>query len=93
MQAKLERVSLGGVAMPKILEPELKTYEANRRELLGKARGKFVLIKDSDLIGIFDTELDAIRQGYQRFGNVPFLVNEIVEVDVPRDFVSGHLAI
>ena len=79
--------------MPKILEPELQTFESHRREFLGKARGKFVLIKGADIIGIFDTEHDAIRQGYQRFGNVPFLVKEIVEVDVPQNFVSGHLAI
>jgi len=77
--------------MDEILGKELETYEARKSELLGKAKGKFALIKDDQVVGIFDTDLDAIHQGYDRFGNVPFLVKQIVELEVPMEFTSNLL--
>lgn len=79
--------------MAQILDLELKTYEMHRKELIGKSGGKFVLIKDDQVVAVFDTELDAIRHGYDRFGNVPFLVKEIVEVETPLSFTSNLLRI
>ncbi len=75
--------------MEKLLEKELQTYETHKDELIGKAKGKFALIKDDQVIDVFDTKIDAIRQGYERFGNVPFLVKQIVEFDVPQNFTSN----
>lgn len=75
------------------LEREQKTYEAHRGELLAQAPGKFVLIRDEDVIETFDTKSDAISSGYRHFGNSPFLVKEIVAVDIPQNFVSNHLAV
>jgi hypothetical protein len=77
--------------MQDLLKKELQVYEAERSELVGKAKGKFVLIKDDKVVDIFDAKGDAIRQGYERFGNVPFLVKQVVEVDVPQNFVSNLL--
>jgi len=79
--------------MVKLLERELGVYEKNKDELLKKANGKFVLIKDDKIIDIFDTEMDAIRQGYKNFGNVPFLVKQILEIEVPLRFTSNILGI
>jgi hypothetical protein len=75
--------------MTKLLETELTTYETNRDELIGKADGKYVLIKGEKIAGIFDTESDATRFGYNEFGNVPFLVKQIVLVEVPVYFTSN----
>jgi len=77
--------------MPKLLEQELLTYQAHKSELLAKARGKFVLIKNDQIIGLFETSKDARREGYQRFGVVPMLVKEILEVETPL-FFSARLA-
>lgn len=77
--------------MPKVLKKELRTFEDRLPELLGSANGKWVLIHDDDLIGTFESRLDAINQGYQTLGNVPFLVKEVRAVDVP-EYVS-HVAI
>jgi len=74
--------------MTALLEQELATYQAQKNNLVGKARGKFVLIKGDEVVGIFDTRLDAVRQGYKQFGNVPFLTKEIVEVEIPLNFTS-----
>lgn len=79
--------------MAQILDLELKTYEMHREELISKSLGKFALIKDDQVVTVFDTKLDAIRHGYDRFGNVPFLVKEIVEVEIPLNFTSNLLGI
>lgn len=74
------------------LARELETYEANRERLLGEALGKYVLIHEDELIGAYDTEADAIAEGYRRFGNVPFLVKRISPIDEPANFLSPHLS-
>lgn len=79
--------------MPPILDAELKTYEKNRDQLLGTAEGKFVLIQNSQIFGIYDSKMDAIAMGYQQFGNVPFLVKQIVKVEAPQDFTSNLLGV
>ena len=75
--------------MPELLKKEIEVYESQKAELLDKSKGKFVLIKDDKVIDIFDTEIDAIRQGYKRFGNVPFLVKQIVELEIPQNFTKS----
>jgi hypothetical protein len=80
-------------AQPPALQTELRTFEAHRAELLGRAAGRFALVHEDEIAGVFDTEADAIREGYGRFGNVPFLVKRIEPVDIPERFVSNLLAL
>ena len=77
--------------MAQVLETELKTYEHRRDHLLGAAEGKFVLIRNDQVIGIYDSKMDAISEGYRQFGNVPFLVKQIVKVEVPQNLTSSLL--
>lgn len=79
--------------MVEMLKKELETYKAQKSKLIGKSEGKFALIKDDKVIDVFDTKIDAIRQGYERFGNVSFLVKQIVEVETPQNFTSNLLGI
>ena len=79
--------------MTEMLSKELETYEANKSELIGKSKGKYVLIKDDQVIDVFDTKSDAIRQGYERFGNVPFFVKQFIEIETPQNFTSIFLGI
>ncbi len=76
-----------------VLEKELATYEAAKPSLLPQALGKFVLIRGEQVVDTFDAELDAVKAGYQKFGNVPFLVKQVMEVEFPDDYVSDLLAI
>ncbi|MBI4501536.1 MAG: hypothetical protein HY700_10275 [Gemmatimonadetes bacterium] len=76
-----------------VLEEELQTYEDNREKLLGSSKGKFVLIKGAEVVGVFDSQLDAIGQGYEKFGNVPFLVKQILEVETPQNFTSNLIRV
>ena len=75
-----------------MLEDELATYERHRAELLGSAQGKFVLIHDGEIGGVYDSKMDAINQGYEKFGVVPFLVKQIVPVEAPLNFTSNLFA-
>ena len=74
------------------LERELATFERHRAELLGTAERKFVVIHRDDVVGVYDTQADAISEGYRRFGNVPFLVKQVLEIEVPQNFIQ-HVAI
>lgn len=81
------------VAEPSPLERELEYFEQHRSELLGRAQGKFALVKDQTLVDTFDNQFDAIRAGYRKFGNEPFLVKQIVAVDVPLNFTSLNVGV
>jgi hypothetical protein len=73
------------------LQTELDEFERLRITLLDRAPGKYALVKGHHLVDTFGTELEAIREGYRRFGNEPFLVKHIVEADVPLNFTSFNL--
>lgn len=79
--------------MTRALETELSTYQRHRERLLETAEGKFVLIRNEEIIGVFDSKMDAIARGYEKFGNVPFLVKQLLKVDTPLDFLSSLLGV
>lgn len=79
--------------MPDVLDREMKTYEREKDELLGRAAGKFVLIHEDQVVGEYESQADAIAEGYRRFGNVPFLVKRIEEYESPINFLSRRIAI
>lgn len=72
--------------VPAELEAEIRYFNEHRAELLQQASGKFALVKGDALLGIFDTETAAIRHGYETLGNVPFLVKQVTEADIPLNF-------
>jgi fibrillarin-like rRNA methylase len=63
------------------LEEELEFFKSNRKEWLEKYRDKYVLIKRRELIDVFATLEDAYKEGVKRFGNQPFLIKQVVEVE------------
>lgn len=76
-----------------VLQTEIEFFERQRLELFSQAQGKYALVKGAALLGIFDTELEAVRAGYRLVGNEPFLIKHIVEADVPLVFSSFNLGI
>ena len=75
-----------------LLDVEINTYEQHKEGLLGTSEGKFVLIHGWNVVDIYDSKWDEIRQGYKQFGNVPFLVKQVVEVETPQNYTSNLLA-
>ena len=59
----------------KLME-ELFTYKAHLKELL-RDKGKYVLIKGREVVGIYADEQDALREAATRFGYEPVLIKEI----------------
>jgi len=76
-----------------ILSKELETYEKNKQKLLKDSHGKFVLIKGDEIINVFDTYSDAVKVGIDKFGNTPFLIKQILEVDQPQNFTSNLIKV
>ena len=66
---------------PNDLKHESRTYAAHKAELLKRAEGKFVLIKGDRILGIFDTQREGIRHGFETLGHVSFLTKQILPVD------------
>ena len=62
------------------LEKELETYRRKLPELTAD-EGKFALIRGEDLVGVFGTYEDALKEGYSRFKLEPFLVQQIQSVE------------
>ena len=79
--------------MTNLLAAELKTYAEKLETLLGTHEGKFVIIRGDQMLGTFDSQLDAIAGGYRQLGNVPFLVKQVVKVEMPLNFVSNLLGV
>jgi hypothetical protein len=80
-------------SMAPALDIELETYEKYRDHLLATAEGKYVLIYKDQVVSTYDTQMDAVAQGYRQFGNVPFLVKKITRVEIPENFVSHLLGV
>jgi hypothetical protein len=78
-------------AMATGLEQEVDTFERNRSALLGTARGKFALVKGGDVVDTFESQQDAIKRGYELYGNAPFLVKQVLEFDMPLNFTSFQI--
>jgi len=79
--------------MVEALSTELKTYAANFETLIGANEGKFVVIHKDEILGTFDSQMDAIKWGYRELGNTPFLVKQVTKIEVPLSFVSNLLAV
>jgi hypothetical protein len=62
-----------------MLEKERKFFDDNRAKWLQECPEKFALVKDEELIGMFDNQKDALIEGARRFGNQSFLVREVAE--------------
>ncbi len=58
------------------LEREFKYYLEHQDELVEKYNGKFVVIKDCDVIGAFDSELEAIEKVSEKHELGTFLVQK-----------------
>jgi hypothetical protein len=65
------------------LEIELSTYQSKLPELKDQG-GKFALVHGRDLIGVYGTYEDALKEGYRSCGLTPFLVKQIQAVEQIR---------
>jgi len=73
-----------------MLENEIKTFEKNLSDLVKTDLGKFVLIKEEQIIGTFAAMQDTLKSGYEKFKDQPFFVRQIVAVQQPLNFANNY---
>ena len=65
-----------------MLEQEIKIFEDNKAKLKEDyPSGGFVVIKGEKILGVWNDRQDALKAGIEEYGNVPFLVRDILEND------------
>jgi hypothetical protein len=86
VRAVHEAAVVGGKLVHEIPDPaegepfadEWKTFKREVYRLMCHGgRGRFALIKGDKVVSVWDTHNDAIQAGRERFGQEPFMVQEI----------------
>ena len=62
--------------MAQNLEKEFEYYLEHQDELVEKYNGKFIVIKDCNVIGVFDSELEAVEETAKQHELGSFLVQK-----------------
>lgn len=57
-----------------MLEKEFKYYQEHQSELVREYEGKFLVIKDEQVEGVYDTQLQAYTEAKKRFELGTFLI-------------------
>lgn len=79
------------IYVAELFEVELGVFHEHLEKWIVHDIGRFVLIKDAEVRGPYDTQNDAITVGYETFGNVPFLTKQIMPFEHPIAFKSSVL--
>ena len=66
-----------------MLEQEREFYDAHIQEWMKTHSGRFVVVKNDELVGFFDSLDEALSAGAARFGLSSFLVRRVGEVVEP----------
>lgn len=59
------------------LEKEFKFYLDNQQKLVTQYKGKFVVIRDCQVIGVFNDEVEAVMETSKKFELGTFLVQKV----------------
>lgn len=72
-----------------MLEKEYQYYIDHKTELVEKYDGKFLIIKDENVIGVFDSEMEAYSQAAKEFEVGTFLIQQaIADTDENKIYFS-----
>jgi hypothetical protein len=78
----MNNTTQGASTTPKaqdLLAAELDTYHRELGRLLAEGHaGRWVVVKGNEVVSTWDTFDDAIQVGYDRFGQTPFLVQQVL---------------
>lgn len=74
-----------------MLEQEAKYFQSIFGDLLKTDLGKFILIKKEKNYGSYDTMMDAIKAGYDKFQEEEFYVKQVLPTQQPLNFINNYL--
>ena len=69
-----------------MFDTETKTFNEKLPELLVSDNGKYVVIKGSNIEGIFTSQDDALKCGYSKFKKEPFFMQQILPFQMSNYF-------
>jgi hypothetical protein len=81
------------VADKVMFDIETKTFNEKLPELLVSDNGKYVVIKGSNIEGIFTSQDDALKCGYSKFKKEPFFMQQILPFQIIQDFANNHFIV
>jgi len=70
------------------LKKEFEFYLAKKPEYLLKYKGKFIVLRDQRILGVYDDRLEAIKETAKTYPIGTFLVQQVVEVEEEVRFHS-----
>ncbi len=59
-----------------MLEKEFKYYLAHQEQLVKQYKGKFIIIKNQEVIGVYETEIQAYEETQKKHKLGTFLIQE-----------------
>ena len=75
--------------MSVLLQQEYQFYLDHRKEFMPDHLNQFVLIKEDEVAGFFNSYEEALRAGLKTFGNIPFFIKEILKKEEVHFFHQG----
>lgn len=73
------------------VDRNLEAFREKLPELMESAPGKFVLIRHREIIGLFDTLMDALTAGKKLYSDRLFSIQEIKDRPIDLGFFSHAL--
>jgi hypothetical protein len=70
------------------VDGNFESFREKLPELLQKERGRYALIRHREIVGIFDTLMDAVTAGKKIFDDRLFSIQEITEASIDLGFFS-----
>ena len=67
---------------------EYRAYEGMKGELLEKYEGRVVAIKDGRVVGVYESEAEALEDVVKRFGLTPVLIKRVTREERPEELPS-----
>ena len=64
------------------IHEEIAAFESMKDQLIAHHFGKYVIFKNQQLIGCFDTFDAAAREAIKLFGTGPYLIRQVIEQPV-----------
>ena len=59
------------------LREEFEYYKANQAELVKKHNGKFIVITNKSVVGVYDTEEEAYKDSVEKYKPGEFLIQKV----------------
>jgi len=60
-----------------VVENEIAAYDKMRRDLEARHMGKWVLVREGNLIGVYDSFESVAEDAVRRFGRGPYLIRQV----------------